>query len=85
MRWSNLMDTQSIAQEVLGEAAAWRINPDLYRTRRTMDAIAGGLAQVRVKYMLLPDADRVRLDVEMREPTSGLNLTDYLEKKPEGE
>ncbi|MEY3021135.1 MAG: hypothetical protein RIS86_331 [Planctomycetota bacterium] len=85
MRWSNLMDTQSIAQEVLGEAAAWRVNPDLYRTRRTMDAIAQGLAQVRVKYMLLPDADRVRLDVEMREPTSGLNLTDYLEKKTDGE
>jgi hypothetical protein len=34
--------------------------------------------------MLLPDADRVKVDIEMQEPTTGLNLGDYLEKKSEG-
>jgi regulator of protease activity HflC (stomatin/prohibitin superfamily) len=81
LRWTALMDAQSIAQDVLGQAAAWNVDPELYRNRRTMEALAEALAAVRVKYMLLPDADRVHLDVEMQQPTSGLNLGDYLEKK----
>jgi hypothetical protein len=32
--------------------------------------------------MLLPDPSRVRIDVEMQETSTGLNLGDYLEKKP---
>ena len=84
LRWTALMDAQSIAQDVLGQAAAWNVDPDLYRNRRTMEALADALAAVRVKYMLLPDADRVHLDVEMQQPTSGLNLGDYLEKSEDG-
>ena len=38
---------------------------------------------MRAKYLLLPDPSRVSIDVEMQETTSGLNLGDYLEKKPE--
>jgi hypothetical protein len=49
-----------------------------------MEALSESLAGVRVKYVLLPDAKNVRLDIEMQEPTSGLNLTDYLEKKTTG-
>ena len=83
-RWTTLMDAQSTAQEVLGQAAAWRVDPELYKTRKTMEALGQALARVRVKYMLLPDADRVKVDIEMQEPTTGLNLGDYLEKKSEG-
>jgi hypothetical protein len=82
MRWNALMDAQAIAEEVTGQVPAWNANPELYRTRRTMDALAQALAGVRVKYMLMPDPNRVRLDIEMQETTSGLNLGDYLEKKP---
>ena len=81
LRWTALMDAQSIAQDVLGQSPAWKVAPELYRTRRTMEALSESLAGVRVKYVLLPDAKNVRLDIEMQEPTSGLNLTDYLEKK----
>jgi regulator of protease activity HflC (stomatin/prohibitin superfamily) len=84
MRWNALMDAQSIAQDVLGQAPAWQVDPELYRTRRTMEALGEALAGVRVKYVLLPDAQSVRLDIEMQEPTTGLNLADYLEKKDGG-
>lgn len=81
MRWNALMDAQSIAQDVLGQASAWNVDPALYRARKTMDALGEALAGVRVKYVLMPDAKSVRLDIEMQETTSGLNLADYLEKK----
>ncbi|NBP52659.1 MAG: hypothetical protein EBU70_16030, partial [Actinobacteria bacterium] len=63
-----------------GQAPAWSADPALYRTRRTMEVLAESLGSVRVKYVLLPDSGRVRLDVEMQETTTGLNLGDYLEK-----
>ncbi|MFM7052226.1 MAG: SPFH domain-containing protein [Planctomycetota bacterium] len=81
MRWTTLMDAQAVTEEVLGQASAWQVDPELYRARRTMEALADGLSGVRVKYMLLPEPGRVRLDIEMQETTSGLNLADYLEKK----
>ena len=84
MRWSTLMEAQAISQQVLGQAPAWRVDPELFRTRLAMDALAQSLSGVRVKYILLPDARSVRLDIEMQEPTSGLNLADYLEKKEDG-
>gem|GEM_PF-313243 len=84
LRWNALMDAQTIAAEVTGQVPAWAANPELYRTRRTMEALADALSQVRVKYMLMPDPNRVRLDVDLQETTSGLNLGDYLEKKPDG-
>ena len=83
MRWTALMDAQAIAQDVLGQAPAWEVDPELYRTRRTMEALADALSSVRIKYMLLPDAARVRVDIDMQEPSAGLNLGDYLEKKQE--
>ena len=46
-----------------------------------LEALGEALSGVRVKYVLLPDARSVRLDIEMQEPTTGLNLADYLEKK----
>jgi modulator of FtsH protease HflK len=84
MRWSTLMEAQAISQQVLGQAPAWKVDPELFRTRLAMDALAESLSGVRVKYILLPDARTVRLDIEMQEPTSGLNLADYLEKKEGG-
>jgi regulator of protease activity HflC (stomatin/prohibitin superfamily) len=80
-RWSTLMDAQTIAQEVLSQASAWDVDPALFQTRKTMQVLGEALASVRVKYMLLPDPDRVSVDIEMQEPTTGLNLGDYLEKK----
>jgi regulator of protease activity HflC (stomatin/prohibitin superfamily) len=82
LRWNLLMDAQAIAAEVTGQAPAWNADSELYRTRRTMDALAEALSGVRAKYMLLPDPSRVRIDVEMQETSTGLNLGDYLEKKP---
>ncbi len=81
LRWNALLDAQAVAAEVTGQASAWNTNPELYRTRRTMDVIAQALSAVRVKYMLLPDPSRVRLDIDLQESTTGLNLGDYLEKK----
>ena len=82
MRWNTLMDAQANAQDVLGQAPAWKVDPELYRARRTMEALGDALAGVRVKYVLMPDAKSVRLDIEMQETTTGLNLADYMEKKP---
>ncbi len=83
MRWNTLMDAQATAQDVLGQAPAWKVDPELYRARRTMEALGQSLAGVRVKYVLMPDAKSVRLDIEMQETTTGLNLADYMEKKPQ--
>jgi regulator of protease activity HflC (stomatin/prohibitin superfamily) len=82
-RWSTLMEAQTIAQDVVSQASAWDADPELFRTRKTMQVLGEALSRVRVKYMLLPDAERVRLDIDMQEPTSGLNLADYLERKTE--
>ncbi len=84
MRWTTLMNAQAISEDVLGQASAWRVDPELYRTRKTMEALGQALAGVRVKYMLLPDAERVRVDIEMQEPGTGLNLGEYMEKKSDG-
>jgi regulator of protease activity HflC (stomatin/prohibitin superfamily) len=82
-RWNTLMDAQTIAQEVLGQSAAWNVDPALYRTRRTMQVLGEALSLVRVKYILLPDNERVSVDIEMQEPTTGLNIGDYLETSQE--
>ena len=82
-RWNTLMDAQTIAQKVLGQSAAWNVDPALYRTRRTMQVLGEALSLVRVKYILLPDNERVSVDIEMQEPTTGLNIGDYLETSQE--
>ncbi len=84
MRWNALMDAQAIAQDVLGQSHAWNVDPALYRTRATMDALGQSLAEVRAKYLLLPDPSKVRVDIQMQETTSGLNLAEYLQKDDEG-
>ncbi len=80
-RWELLMDAKRQAAEVLGQSASWATSPELYEQRRTMEALAEALAMVRVKYILGTDPDRVRVDAEMKEAASGLNLADYMEKK----
>jgi regulator of protease activity HflC (stomatin/prohibitin superfamily) len=82
-RWTTLMEAQAVSQQVLGQASAWKVDPELYRTRKTMEALSRALSGVRVKYMLLPDAERVQLDIEMQEASAGLNLGEYLERKPD--
>ncbi|MSR40822.1 MAG: hypothetical protein EXS10_02840 [Phycisphaerales bacterium] len=80
-RWELLMDAKRQAAEVLGQSASWAVSPELYEQRRTMEALAEALAMVRVKYIIGIDPDRVRVDAEMKEAASGLNLADYMEKK----
>jgi hypothetical protein len=82
-RWTTLMEAQSVSQQVLGQASAWKVDPELFKTRKSMEALSTALSQVRVKYMLLPDAERVQLDIEMQEASAGLNLGEYLERKPD--
>jgi hypothetical protein len=77
------MDARRNAAEVLGEAAAWSVDPELYRQRALMRVLAENLRGVRVKYVLGGDPARTRVDVEMKEVESGLNLADYI--APEGE
>jgi hypothetical protein len=43
-----------------------------------MQALAEVLPRVRVKYVLSPDPERVRLDLSMQQPDSGLNLADTI-------
>jgi len=82
-RWELHMDARRNAAEVLGEAAAWSVDPELYRQRALMRVLAENLRGVRVKYVLGGDPARTRVDVEMKEVESGLNLADYI--APEGE
>jgi hypothetical protein len=77
-RWELHMDARRNAAEVLGEAAAWSVDPELYRQRALMRLLAENLQGVRVKYVLGGDPARTRIDVEMKEVESGLNLADYL-------
>ena len=50
-------------------------------SRCSMETLAGSLAGVRQKYVLGVDPSKVRVDIQMQQPDSGLNLADYLEKK----
>ena len=80
-RWSLHMEARRTASEVLGQAAAYRAAPELFMQRRTMETLADALAGVRQKYVLGVDPSKVRVDIQMQQPDSGLNLADYLEKK----
>ncbi len=80
-RWQIVMDAASNAAEVLGEAPSYRTAPELYKQRRTMEVLARALSGVRVKYMLGEGVDATQLDITMQQPESGLNLSQYLEKK----
>jgi regulator of protease activity HflC (stomatin/prohibitin superfamily) len=80
-RWALHMEARRTASSVLGQAAAFRAAPELFMQRRTMETLAGSLAGVRQKYVLGVDPSKVRVDIQMQQPDSGLNLADYLEKK----
>jgi len=78
-RWRLHMDARRNAAEVLGEAAAWSVDPELYRQRRLMQVLAESLQGVRVKYVLGGDPARTRVNVDMKEVEAGLNLGDYID------
>jgi hypothetical protein len=80
-RWSLHMEARRTASAVLGQAGAFRAAPELFMQRRTMETLADALAGVRQKYVLGVDPSKVRVDIQMQQPDSGLNLADYLEKK----
>lgn len=82
-RWSKQLVARRRAADVLGQAASWEIDPDLYRQRKLMEALAAALPTVRVKYVLGLTPDRVRVNAEMQEPDAGLNIYDYLQKPEE--
>jgi len=77
-RWELHMQARRNAEEVLGEAPAYSIDPELYRQRALMAVLAEALPMVRVKYILGADPERIRLDVSLQQPDSGLNLADTI-------
>ena len=80
-RWALHMEARKTASRVLGQADAFRAAPDLFKQRKTMEALGISLAGVRQKYVLGVDPSKIRADIQMQQPDSGLNLADYLEKK----
>jgi hypothetical protein len=82
MRWNIVMGAASDAAEVLGQAPSYHAAPELYKEYRTMQVLGRALQDVRVKYVLGPGVERrADLGVTMKQPESGLNLADYMEKK----
>ena len=80
-RWSLHLEARRTASEVLGQSAAFHAAPRLFMERRIMETLARSVASVRQKYVIGVDPAKVRLDIQMQQPDSGLNLGDYLEKK----
>ena len=77
-RWKIVTDAQEDTAEVRGQSAAYRAAPELFRERLIMDVFASTLNSVRMKYVLGPDAERVNMGIEMREPDVGFNLQEYI-------
>jgi hypothetical protein len=46
-----------------------------------METLSRTLGNVRQKYVLGVDANKVHVDIQIQQPDAGLNLGDYLEKK----
>lgn len=84
-RWKIITDAQEAASEVLGQSAAFRAAPELYRQRMIMDVLATTLDTVRMKYVLGPSPDRVNVDIQMREPDVGFNLEEVIERKDDAQ
>ncbi|MBL9149669.1 MAG: hypothetical protein JNM94_13350 [Phycisphaerae bacterium] len=82
-RWRKLTSAQKKTSEVLGQAAAYAVDPDFFRERKLMQFLAESLPTVRVKYILSLPPERVRLQMEMQEPDGGLNAFDYIRKEGE--
>ena len=80
-RWALHLEARRTASEVLGQAAAFHVAPELFMQRRTMETLSRTLGNVRQKYVLGVDASKVNVDIQIQQPDAGLNLGDYLEKK----
>jgi regulator of protease activity HflC (stomatin/prohibitin superfamily) len=81
-RWAIVMGAAGDAAQVLGQAPSYRAAPELYKQFRTMQVLGRALASARAKYVLGPGVSgRTDLDVTMKQAESGLNLSDYLERK----
>ncbi|MDZ4829133.1 MAG: SPFH domain-containing protein [Phycisphaerae bacterium] len=80
-RWQKLSNARSKSAEVLGQAASYAVDPELYRQRKLMQTLANSLPTVRVKYILGLPPERIRVNMEMREPDAGLNIYDNLKKE----
>jgi regulator of protease activity HflC (stomatin/prohibitin superfamily) len=80
-RWALHLEARRTASEVLGQAAAFHVAPELFMQRRTMETLSRTLGNVRQKYVLGVDASKVHVDIQIQQPDAGLNLGDYLEKK----
>jgi regulator of protease activity HflC (stomatin/prohibitin superfamily) len=83
-RWQIITKAQEAASEVLGQSAAFHAAPELYRQRMIMDVLASTLTNVRMKYILGPSADRVDVNIQMREPDVGFNLEENIQRKDDG-
>ena len=83
-RWEIITDAQETASEVLGQSAAFRAAPELYRQRMIMDVLATTLNSVRMKYILGPSPERVDMNIQMREPDVGFNLEENIQRKQDG-
>lgn len=65
-RWVQLMQARSQASQTRGQQWAYHAAPELYRQRQIMRIVKETLAPVR-KYVVGIDADRINLDVELKE------------------
>ncbi|MFM8699465.1 MAG: hypothetical protein ACKOF7_12575, partial [Phycisphaerales bacterium] len=82
LRWALVLGGGGAAAQVLGQAPSDRAAPELYKQFRTMQVLGRALAAARAKYVLGPGVSgRTDLDVTMKQAESGLNLSDYLERK----
>ena len=80
-RWELHLNARRTASAVLGQAGAYHIAPELFMQRKLMEAISQSLSNVRQKYVLGIDPNRIRVDIQMQQPEVGFNLADYVEKK----
>jgi regulator of protease activity HflC (stomatin/prohibitin superfamily) len=80
-RWELHLEARKTASEVLGQAGAYHTAPDLFMQRKLMEVLSQSLSNVRQKYVLGIDPNRIRVDIQMQQPEVGFNLADYVEKK----
>ena len=80
-RWALHLKARITASDVLGQAGAYHIAPELFMQRKLMEALSQSLSSVRQKYVLGIDPNRIRVDIQMQQPEVGFNLADYVEKK----
>jgi modulator of FtsH protease HflK len=80
-RWELHLAARKTASEVLGQAGAYHMAPELFMQRKLMESLSQSLSSVRQKYVLGIDPNRIRVDIQMQQPEVGFNLADYVEKK----